>query len=134
MTLEGRAAYAHFWLVPSAGLERIEHEPTVRLELDYSLSLLEASAVELAADGERRHLPGIGYCGATYDPADSTIAIDCFKRGTQPSLITADIPGAPLRTAETQFVNYEPGVAPDSSRVSATSSRSACPRASIARR
>jgi pimeloyl-ACP methyl ester carboxylesterase len=108
MTLEGRASYAHFWLLPSTALERLKHEPTARLALDYSLSLLKASAVELAADGVRRHLSGLGYCGATYDPADSTIAIDCFKRGTQPAMITADIPGAPLRTAETQFVNYEP--------------------------
>ena len=108
MTLEGRAAYAHFWLLPSAALERLKHEPTARLELDYSLSLLEASAVEIPADGQRRHLSGAGYCGATYDPADSTIKIDCFKRGRQPALITADIPRAPLRTAETQIVNYEP--------------------------
>ena len=108
MTIEGRATYTQFWLLPSTALEQLKREPAARLELDYSLSLLEASPVELAADGKRRHLPGLGYCGATYDPADSTIAIDCFKRGAQPALITADIPRAPLRTAETQFVNYEP--------------------------
>src|SRR4029079_9849766 len=43
-----------------------------------------------------------------YDPGDSTIKIDCFKRGRQPALITADIPRAPLRTAETQIVTYDP--------------------------
>jgi pimeloyl-ACP methyl ester carboxylesterase len=108
MTLEGAVASTHFWLLPSDALERLKREPTTRLALTYSVALLEPSTAELVADGERRHVPGLGYCGASYDPADSTLAVDCVKRGTQPAWITADIPGAPLRSAVTPMVSYEP--------------------------
>lgn len=108
MNLEGNIASTSFWLLPSAALERLQGEPSARLSLNYSLALLEPLTAELVADGDRRRVPGLGYCGANYDPADSTLAIDCFKRGAQPAWITARIPGAPLRTAGTPIVSYEP--------------------------
>lgn len=108
MTLEGDVASTNFWLLPSAALERLRHEPSARLSLTYSLALLAPSTAELVADGERRHLPGFGYCGASYDSADSTLSIDCFKRGAQPALITARIPGAPLRTARSPYPDFGP--------------------------
>ena len=108
MALDGTVASTNFWLLAGAALERLRREPTARLSLTYSLALLAPSTAELVADGERRHVPGFGYCGATYEPADSTLAIDCFKRGAQPALITAQIPGAPLRTASTPYPDYGP--------------------------
>jgi non-heme chloroperoxidase len=107
-TLDGRAAGAHAWLLPTAAVERLEREPAARLRLDYSVSLLEPSAVDLEVDGKRRYLPNVGYCGARYDAAASAIHVDCFKRGPQPALIAADIPGAPLRTTDTVYPDYTP--------------------------
>ncbi|HUL80677.1 MAG TPA: alpha/beta fold hydrolase, partial [Gammaproteobacteria bacterium] len=108
MTLDGGLASAHFWSLPGAAVERLQNEPTAKLELDYALSLLEPSVVELAADGKRRHVPALGYCAATRDRASGTIEVDCFKRGAQPALMKADIPGAPLRTAEWPYPDYTP--------------------------
>jgi pimeloyl-ACP methyl ester carboxylesterase len=72
------------------------------------LALLAPTTAELVADGQRRHVPGFGYCAATHDVADSTLAVDCFKRGTQPALLALEIPGAPLRTHRTPWPDYGP--------------------------
>lgn len=109
MTVDGGVASTNFWLLPSAAVEGLGREPTTHLSLTYSLALLEPTTAELAADGERRNVPRLGYCAATYDAAASTLAVDCFKRGAQPTSILAEIPGAPLRTVDTTgLANYEP--------------------------
>lgn len=108
MTLDGRAASAHFWLLPGDAVERLKKEPSARLQLDYALTLLEPSVTELAADGKRRDVPDLGYCAATHERATSSIEVDCFKRGAQPAVVTVGIRGAPLRMAESYPPDYSP--------------------------
>jgi hypothetical protein len=106
-TPQGVAA-VHDWLLPRPLVERLVAQP-VRLRLTYSLSVLAPAAIgELAADGRRHRLEGIGFC--TAEPTGG-ITVDCFMRGPQPSLLVAGIPDTPRRAwAASGTPDYMPSV------------------------
>ena len=102
------AGAVHDWLLPRPLVERLVAQP-VRLRLTYSLSVLApAASGALAVDGRRYRLQGIGFC--TAEPAGG-IAVDCFKRGSQPALLVAGLAETPVRTwAASGAPDYMPSV------------------------
>jgi len=92
----GLLAGSQDWLLPRGTYERLARSPAVETEIDYFLSLLapEASA-EFLADGRRAFHPGLGYCGATFSPADAVVMVDCFKWGIQPAQFVASLADSP---------------------------------------
>jgi hypothetical protein len=100
-----------FWLLSRADYERLAARPGVRLQLDYSLSLLSpANSIDIATDAQRRFFAGMGYCGARFHPDVGQVAVDCFKPGAQPALLFAHPQGAPLIAGRPNSVtpNYVP--------------------------
>lgn len=92
--LDGARTATHFWLLPRAEYERISKHRAARLEVTAWLSLLkQGSSVEIEADGSRRFIEGMGYCGAVADATSRTIKLDCFKRGPAPAFLTAAVVG-----------------------------------------
>ena len=90
----GTQLVSHYWLLPREESERLSQQQ-VQLVLDYSLSLLRpVQSANLEVDGKRRVVEGFGYCAAQFDRATSTIEVECFKRGSQPGQITANLVGA----------------------------------------
>jgi hypothetical protein len=94
----GSLAAKQAWLLPRSTYDRLAKRREVETEIDYFLSLLAPKAsAEFLADGRRVFYPGLGYCGATFSPADGVVNVDCFKWGIQPAQVVAslvDTPGA----------------------------------------
>jgi hypothetical protein len=92
----GLLATSQSWSLPRSTYDLLAHSGDVRTEIHYFLRLLapEASA-EFLADGRREFYPGLGYCGATFNPAGGVVNVDCFKPGPQPAQILARLAGAP---------------------------------------
>jgi hypothetical protein len=84
----GRAALTHYWVLPRERYEQLAARADVRLQLDYSLSLLvPKTRAVVSMDGRREFFSGLGYCGARQQHSDVTA--DCFKAGPQPALLLA---------------------------------------------
>jgi pimeloyl-ACP methyl ester carboxylesterase len=98
----------HTWLLPEAALRRLELITEPRLELDYSVAVLEPVSAQLVTDGIRRHLSGIGYCGATRDTLNNRIVVDCFSAGRQPALIAAELDGVPASRVDSYPIDFTP--------------------------
>jgi hypothetical protein len=63
----------------------------VRLEIDYSLTLLRLSeAHAIPAIGDPQMIPGVGRCGTTVNPAGTAVQIKCIEAGMRvaPSCMT----------------------------------------------
>jgi hypothetical protein len=92
----GLLATRQNWLLPRSTYDRLAHSHDVQTEIHYFLRLLapEASA-EFLADGRREFYPGLGYCGATFNPAGGVVNVNCFKPGPQPAQIVASLAGTP---------------------------------------
>lgn len=105
----GTQLVSHYWLVPREAGERLAHAQS-RLSVDYSLSLLRpARTAELVVNSPRRPIDGFGYCGARFDRATSTLRVDCFKRGSQPAQLTANLAGASQDTERaSNYPDYRP--------------------------
>ena len=115
---------SHQWLLPQRELDRLlKGEPA--LELTYSLSVLKPTVHELPADGERRSLEGVGYCGATHDVLNNRIVVDCFNAGARPALVSAELLDIPSSRVESVALDFAPPLvqAPTSSRVELTLER-----------
>jgi pimeloyl-ACP methyl ester carboxylesterase len=82
---------SHAWVLPDSALDRLNAEKRVTLKLNYSLTLLEPHRLSLEVDGERRALPGIGYCGAALVTAGDAIEVECFSAFRHPAQITATL-------------------------------------------
>ena len=107
IAIDGEPSSAHYWLLPRTAAERLAEEPSTRLAIDYSLSLLAPRTVEIAVDRGWQKLPYVGFCSAEYDSAAATVNIDCFKRGAQPARIVAKFTGA-LGSATSLLEDYAP--------------------------
>jgi pimeloyl-ACP methyl ester carboxylesterase len=108
----------HQWLLPQAELERLARgEPS--LELTYSFAVLRPLTHELAADGSRRELEGLGYCSATHDELNNRIDVECFNGGDRPALISAQLLDIPSSRVDAAAPDYAPPLiqAPSSSRI-----------------
>jgi pimeloyl-ACP methyl ester carboxylesterase len=92
------ATLRHAWLLPVERLHKLQaRQPELRLT--YSLALLRPREHRLATDGARRHLPGLGFCGAKLDEAGNRILVDCFTAAAQPAQITAALNDIPATRA-----------------------------------
>ncbi|HXC60329.1 MAG TPA: hypothetical protein VN645_13530 [Steroidobacteraceae bacterium] len=99
----------HYWLLPAADAKRFASTAGVETRLDYSLSLLAAKhKVQFAADGQRNHYPGIGYCGANFDRSTGAVAVSCFKPGAQPAMLTAGLEGAADSVISNHRIDFTP--------------------------
>ena len=83
---------AHVWqglYVPSSTYNRIKDQP-IRLEIDYSLTLLTLSTSHAisALNGDQR-MVGVGWCKTKMNDAESDIRLMCLQAGKAPSCATA---------------------------------------------
>lgn len=99
---------AHTWLLPEAGLYRLAQIAEPRLDFEYSVAVLKPVSAELAIDGNRRQLPGIGYCSAVRDKLNNQIKVDCFSAGRQPALIAAELNGVRASRVDAKPVDFSP--------------------------
>jgi non-heme chloroperoxidase len=84
------ASLSHQWLLQQDEVARLA-QGAPSLELTYSMALLKPLTHELAADGVRRKLDGLGYCGATRDNLNNRIVVDCFNGGAHAPQISAQM-------------------------------------------
>jgi pimeloyl-ACP methyl ester carboxylesterase len=96
----------HAWLLPEQPLESLQGART-ELRLTYSLALLQPREYRLATDGVRRHLAGLGFCGANLDENGNRISVDCFTAASQPAQITAELNDIPASRAGS-VVDFSP--------------------------
>jgi pimeloyl-ACP methyl ester carboxylesterase len=94
----GGALLSHTWMLPKA---------IPGLHLTYSLTLLAPEEHSLPIDGQRRALPGIGYCSARRE-ADHRIHVDCFQGFSRTAQISAELPRIPA-TRDYSAVDFSPG-------------------------
>jgi pimeloyl-ACP methyl ester carboxylesterase len=118
------AGFNHQWLLPQRELDHLmQGEPM--LELTYAMGVLKPLSHELQADGVRRDLAGLGYCGATHDVLNNSIVVDCFDSGARPALVSAELLDIPSSRVENAVPDYAPGLvqAPSSRRIELTLGR-----------
>lgn len=82
-----------YWLVPESALSALAENSATQLTLEYDLALLSPSSHELATDGKRRDLPGLGSCKAELNGNINAIQVECIKRGKRPALVSAELIG-----------------------------------------
>jgi hypothetical protein len=88
-TVDASMSATHFWLAPGDAYQAAGQR-SARLRLNYFVSLLEpVASAEIDVDGERRYLPGLGYCSTVDDRSNAVVSVDCFVRGRRPALVTA---------------------------------------------
>jgi hypothetical protein len=109
---DGRPAITHYWLLQRARYEELMARPDVRLQLDYSLSLLVPRAqVDTAPDSNRRFYSGIGYCGVRSIQDSVVVSVDCFKPGPQPAWVLFSEAGAALNASTTDVdLDFKPAL------------------------
>jgi pimeloyl-ACP methyl ester carboxylesterase len=90
----------HSWMLPEEPLRELRGA-RAELRLTYSLALLKPHEYHLATDGVRRHLPGLGFCGAHHHA--NRILVDCFAASSQPAQITAELNRIPASRAGNPF-------------------------------
>lgn len=94
LTETGRPEARYRWLLSAARLDTLVAQDA-RMRIDTLLTLLRpAHSGEIAADGQRRRMPGIGACSAT-PAAAGIVAVTCFRSGLQPDLLVAHTQGSP---------------------------------------
>jgi non-heme chloroperoxidase len=112
------SVFGHQWLLPRAELQRLlEGKPA--FELTYSMSVLKPLTHSLEANGARRDLAGVGYCGARHDEVNNRIVVDCFNGGVRPALISAELMDVSATRVESELPDFSPPLIqlPGSSRV-----------------
>lgn len=101
-------AATNFWLVPGDSSELLRSDPSTSLRFDYSLALLSPSTHEVPMDGNRRHYAGLGFCSAELDPIQNLAELQCFKRGLQPALVSAELMYIPASRVDSGRPNFTP--------------------------
>lgn len=99
-----------YWLIPADSAEKLSRDPSTRLTLEFDLALLSPSIHELKTDGQRHDLGQLGSCKADVDHNAGTIDVDCLKRGVQPELMSAQLPGLDSSRVDNVF---QPNFTPD---------------------
>ncbi|HBX38251.1 MAG TPA: hypothetical protein DEG76_13590 [Pseudohongiella sp.] len=87
------AVSTNLWLVPGAVLDAVAQDPSTELQITVDATLLKPSAYELPLDGEFHAFPELGSCRALPDTTANNVKVECFKRGTQPELVAAQLIG-----------------------------------------
>lgn len=98
----------HYWLLPVSAKKKLLNDNSTKLSLNYSLAVLSPNTHELEVDNIRRHLPGLGFCSAKLDPIKNNVVVNCFKRGAQPALFSAELKGIPASRVDASIPNYSP--------------------------
>lgn len=109
---DGRAATTHYWVLPREEYEALQARSDVRLQIDYSWSLLAPKArAVVPTDGRREHYPGLGHCGAYPQGSSNYILVDCFKAGPQPALLRVNaVGGVPSAGAISGPLDFKPAM------------------------
>jgi hypothetical protein len=103
---------SHHWLLPRAAYEQLAAQKA-HAQLSYSFSLLEPTvSADLEANGSRRYIDGLGYCGAKvngdYPGGGRAIRVDCLKRGAQPAQVSVTVKGEPGNRHSDTEVDFRP--------------------------
>jgi hypothetical protein len=96
--------YKPLW-VPNSVYERVKDQP-VRLEIDYSLTLLQANTHALPALAGSQRTLDAGWCATRRNPDDRTIGLGCLVPGKPPCTTPWFIENT--RTGKRAFQDPEP--------------------------
>lgn len=99
----------HYWFVPYEQVERLETTPDVELVQEYYLGVMAPVSYDLETDGEHRYFKELGFCSAERGTTRSEIIVDCFKRGVQPALVSAELIDVPSSRVDSGPPTYSPG-------------------------
>ncbi len=103
-----RNAVANYWLVPEDLKLRTISDPSTKVRFDYSLALLAPTRYTLEIDGVRRRFPKVGYCSALENAAKNQVEVACFKRGQQPTVVSAEFVNVPASRVDAGAPNFSP--------------------------
>lgn len=106
--VNARSDGTHFWALPEREVKRFVDDPATKLTIDLDVALLAPIKHILEPNGQRRYLPGIGYCSAELDAIQNELQVECFKRGFRPTLVSAEIEGIPSSRVDAAKPNFSP--------------------------
>lgn len=90
--------------------DRLPADPVGTMRWTYALTLLAPKlSRDLVADGERRFVPGLGFCEAS--GGSDNVSVECFKPFAQPAAMTIHVKDRPqTHCRQCGMVDYTPGV------------------------
>jgi non-heme chloroperoxidase len=88
----GGGTLAHAWMLPDPAVKKLR-TLNPELTITYSLTLLQPREYQVPTDGNRRALPGLGYCSAAVNEPGDRIDVDCFSAFSHPAQISAELNG-----------------------------------------
>lgn len=103
-----RGGITNFWLASEELQASTPNDSTTKVEFDYRLALLAPTSFTLPIDNVRRHFPKVGYCSAKRDRAKNKVIVDCFKRGIQPTLVSAEFVDVPASRVDGGPPSFSP--------------------------
>lgn len=89
----------------------VKNQP-VRLEIDYSFTLLQGGTYNIPALGGNQVLPGLGRCTTNMDADGDDIVLHCMKTGPAPSCASAYLEHVPSGRRNPTVFGCQPNYAP----------------------
>lgn len=99
---------SNYWLASNSTVNQLKGLSGLELDLEFSLAALSPESVVLETDGVRRHFPSIGYCRAEREDLLNRVNVECFKRGLQPTMLSAELIDIPSSRVDGAYPNYAP--------------------------
>lgn len=101
------ATETDYWLLPGELAQQLAQDPTAKLSIELTGSLLSPTSHELPMDGKRYDIPELGSCKAERDVPANTVHVECLNRGVRPELMSAQFIGMDSsRVDNSSIANY----------------------------
>jgi hypothetical protein len=108
---DGEAWIYHGIPLPRNLYPHIKNQP-LRLEIDYSFTLLQGGTYNIPALGGNQELPGLGRCTTNMDADGDDIDLRCTKTGPAPSCASAYLEHVPSGRRNPTVFGCQPNYAP----------------------
>jgi hypothetical protein len=108
---DGEVWIYHGIALPRSLYERAKNQP-LRLEIDYSFTLLQGGTHDIPALGGSQELPGLGRCTTKMDADGDDINLRCMKTGPAPSCASAFLEHVPSGRRNPTAFACQPNYAP----------------------
>jgi len=108
---DGEAWIYHGIALPRGLYERVKNQP-LRLEIDYSWTLLQGETYNLPGLGGNQVLPGLGRCTTKMDEDGDDIDLHCMMTGRSPSCASAFLEHVPSGRRNPTAFDCRPYYAP----------------------
>ncbi len=98
----------HYWFIPNEQVDHLKTLPNLELQRHYYLAVVAPITYDLSTDGKRQYFKELGYCSAEQGTKSNEILIECFKRGVQPTLVSAELIDVPNSRVDSTPPTYSP--------------------------